>query len=128
VAALNWLSEELAKELAIKAEVRASALPPLPPDTELVMFRIAQEALNNIRKHSEASDISITLELKVNEIKMTVTDNGRGFAISRLTEDLAKEGKLGILGMQERARLIGGRLEISSEPGKGTNVIAKVPV
>jgi PAS domain S-box-containing protein len=127
VAALNWLAEELGKELGIKTTVKADKLPPLPSETELAMFRIAQEALNNVRKHAQASRIDITVKADSNNVKMTITDNGKGFSAPRLTGDLAREGKLGIVGMEERARLIGGNLQIKSEPGKGTTVLAKAP-
>jgi PAS domain S-box-containing protein len=127
VAALNWLTEELGKELGIKTTVKADKLPPLPSETELAMFRIAQEALNNVRKHAQASEVKIVVESSTSNIRMIITDNGKGFLISRLTGNLAKEGKLGVLGMEERARLIGGNIQIKSEPGKGTIVIAKVP-
>jgi len=127
VAALNWLAEELGKELGTKTTVKADKLPPLPSETELAMFRIAQEALNNVRKHAQASKINITVKFDSNNVKMTITDNGKGFSAPRLTGDLAREGKLGILGMEERARLIGGNLQIKSEPGKGTTVLAKAP-
>jgi PAS domain S-box-containing protein len=127
VAALNWLAEELGKELGIKTTVKADKLPPLPSETELAMFRIAQEALNNVRKHAQASKINITVKADSSNVKMTITDNGKGFSAPRLTGDLAREGKLGILGMEERARLIGGNLQIKSEPGKGTTVLAKAP-
>jgi PAS domain S-box-containing protein len=128
VAALNWFAEELGKELGIKTTVKADKLPPLPSQTELAMFRIAQEALNNARKHAQASEVNITVKSDPHNIKMTIKDNGKGFSISRLTGDLAREGKLGVLGMEERARLIGGELQIKSAPGKGTTVIAKAPV
>ncbi len=128
VAALNWLAEELSKELGIKTTVNADKLPPLPPETELAMFRIAQETLNNVRKHAQASKVNITVKLDSNNVKMTITDNGKGFLTSRLTGDLAREGKLGVLGMEERARLIGGDLNIKSEPGKGTTVLAIAPI
>ncbi|MFC2049925.1 PAS domain S-box protein [Chloroflexota bacterium] len=128
VAALNWLAEELGKELGIKTTVKADKLPPLPSETELAMFRIAQEALNNVRRHAQASDINIKVKSDSNSVKMTITDNGKGFSTPRLTGDLAREGKLGVLGMEERARLIGGKIQIKSEPGKGTIVIAKVPI
>ena len=127
VAALNWLAEELGKEMGTKTTVKADKLPPLPSETELAMFRIAQEALNNVRKHAQASRINITVKSDSNNVKMTITDNGKGFSAPRLTGDLAREGKLGILGMEERARLIGGNLQIKSEPGKGTTVLAKAP-
>ncbi|MGD0352191.1 MAG: PAS domain S-box protein [Dehalococcoidia bacterium] len=128
VAALNWLTEELGKELRIKTSVKSDKLPPLPSEVELAMFRIAQETLNNIRKHAQASAVNITVQLTSNNLKMSITDNGKGFSTSRLTGDLAKEGKLGVLGMEERARLIGGTLQIKSEPGKGTTVIARAPI
>jgi two-component system sensor histidine kinase DegS len=128
VAALNWLSEELGKELSIKTSVKSDKLPSLPSEMELAMFRIAQETLNNIRKHAKASVVNITVQIISNNLKMSITDNGKGFSTSRLTGDLAKEGKLGVLGMEERARLIGGSLQIKSEPGKGTTVIARAPI
>ena len=103
-------------------------MPPLPTETELAMFRIAQETLNNVRKHAQASEVNITVKLDSNNVKMTITDNGKGFLTSRLTGDLAREGKLGVLGMEERARLIGGDLNIKSEPGKGTTVLAIAPI
>ncbi|MCJ7653839.1 MAG: PAS domain S-box protein [Dehalococcoidia bacterium] len=128
VAALNWLAEELSKELGIKTTVKADKLPPLPSETELAMFRIAQEALNNVRKHAQASNVKIIVESSSSNMRMIITDNGKGFLTSRLTGNLAKEGKLGVLGMEERARLIGGNIQIKSEPGKGTIVIAKAPI
>ena len=128
VAALNWLTEELGKELGIKTSVKSDKLPQLPSEIELAMFRIAQETLNNIRKHARASAVHITVQLSSNNLKMSITDNGKGFSTSGLTGDLAREGKLGVLGMEERARLIGGNLQIKSEPGKGTTVIARAPI
>ena len=128
VAALNWLTEELGKELGIKTFVKSDKLPQLPSEVELAMFRIAQETLNNIRKHAQASSVNITVQLISHNLKMSITDNGKGFSTSRLTGDLAKEGKLGVLGMEERARLIGGSLQIKSSPSKGTTVIARAPI
>lgn len=128
VAALNWLTEELSKEMGIKTTVKADKLPPLPTETELAMFRIAQETLNNVRKHAQASEVDIKVRLDSNKIKMTITDNGKGFLTSGLTGDLAREGKLGVLGMEERARLIGGDLKIKSKLGKGTTVFAETPI
>lgn len=127
-AALHWLAEELSKELGIKATVKAEALSSLPSETELAMFRIAQEALNNVRKHAQASEVNITVESNSSSVKMSIKDNGKGFSLSRLTGDLVREGKLGVLGMEERARLIGGNFQITSAPGKGTTVSAEAPI
>lgn len=128
VAALNWVAEEFSKELGIKAEVKADVLPSLPSEMELVMFRIAQEALNNVRRHAEASEVSITVESDASNIKMTITDNGKGFSVPKLTGDLVRQGKLGVLGMEERARLIKGDLKIKSEPGEGTTITVRAPI
>jgi PAS domain S-box-containing protein len=128
IAALNWLTEELGKELKIEISVKSNDLPELPSEVELAMFRIAQETLNNIRKHSQATVVNITVKLISNNLKMSIADNGKGFLTSRLTGDLAREGKLGVLGMEERARLIGGSLQIKSAPGKGTTVITRAPI
>jgi signal transduction histidine kinase len=93
VAALNWLAEELGKELGIKTSVKADKLPPVSSETELAMFRIAQEALNNVRKHAQASKVKIVVESSSSSMTMIITDNGKGFLTSRLTENLAEEGK-----------------------------------
>jgi signal transduction histidine kinase len=100
----------------------------LPVETQLLLFRIAQEALNNIRRHAEASRAVVKLEFGDNSIKMTVSDNGKGFELPERMGDLASNGKLGLAGMQERARLLGGSLEVESEPGKGTRVTVEAPV
>ncbi|HEX7363860.1 MAG TPA: PAS domain S-box protein [Dehalococcoidia bacterium] len=128
LAALNWLTEELGKELKIQVLVKSDNLPALPSELELAMFRIAQEALNNIRKHAHASNVNISLKIMSNNLRMSITDDGKGFSTSKLTGDLVKQGKLGVLGMEERARLIGGSLQIKSAPGKGTTVIARAPI
>lgn len=127
-AALNWLIDELSSEMGIKATLQAGTLPPVRSETELVMFRIVQEALSNIRKHAEASEVSVILESDADSIKMIIIDNGKGFDVSSLTGDMVSGGKLGILGMQERARLIGADIEIKSEPGRGTTIMVIVMV
>ena len=85
--------------------------------------------MSNIRKHSGASEFSITVSCDYDDvITVAVADNGKEFPpLPKQTEDLANEGKLGLLGMQERARLISGILEIQSELGSGTTVILKAP-
>jgi len=128
LAALNWLTEEMSKEMKIQAVVKSDNLPELPSELDLAMFRIAQEALNNIRKHAHASNVSIIVKIMSNNLRMAITDDGKGFSTLKLTGDLVKQGKLGVLGMEERARLIGGSLQIKSAPGKGTSVIAMAPI
>jgi len=129
VPALEWLTSDLTNhfEVDITLEVRGSERR-FPPDTELILFRIAQEALRNIWKHSEASKAWVTVEFGDAKAVLTVKDNGKGFQLPERMGDLAVAGKLGLAGMQERAQLAGGRLTLQSEPSKGTTVIVEVPI
>jgi two-component system sensor histidine kinase DegS len=98
-----------------------------PLEVELLLFRIVQEALNNIRRHAHASEAQVVMEFKADEVRVTVTDNGRGFELRGDVDDLPRIGKLGLAGMQERARLLGGTIEVNSVPGKGTTLVVDVP-
>ena len=129
VPALEWMAEELAKQHKIDASTEVIGIEPtLSPEVQLLLFRIAQEALNNTRRHAEASVVVVKLEFESDKIRMTVSDNGKGFHLPNRAGDLASTGKLGIIGMYERARLAGGALDIQSELGKGTQVIAETPL
>ncbi len=99
----------------------------LPSETELALFRICQEALQNIRKHAGATEVAVRLEFTDNEVQMRITDNGRGFALPRFPSTVPRKGRLGLVGMRERARLVNGSLSIESEVNKGTTVIARIP-
>ncbi len=129
IPALEWMAEDLEKNYGVKAQVKVSGTERnLPAEVQLLLFRIAQEALSNIRKHAKASLAVIKLTFGHDTITMTVSDNGRGFQVPARIEDLASVGRLGIMGMAERARLLSGTLEIKSELGKGTRVITRLPV
>jgi PAS domain S-box-containing protein len=97
------------------------------PEVELLLFRIVQEALNNIRRHAQASEAQVVIEFAEDRVKVTVADNGQGFSLSGRVDDLPRSGKLGLAGMRERAGLLGGTLEVQSTPGKGTTLTIKVP-
>lgn len=99
----------------------------LSPEVELVLFRITQEALTNIRKHSGATKVVTTVEFGDGVVRIKVTDNGRGFTVPARTDDLVETGKLGLTGMLERAHLAGGAVEVHSQPGTGTTVVAEIP-
>jgi two-component system sensor histidine kinase DegS len=77
-------------------------------------------------RHSQATVGEILVEFDESRARVTVSDNGKGFAVPATTDDLVKEGKLGLAGMYERAQLLGGRLEIQSEPGEGTKVMVDI--
>ena len=99
----------------------------LSSEVELVLFRAVQEALNNVRRHSQASRVVVEVEFGDSSIKITVEDDGRGFEVPDRMVDLIAAGKLGLIGMHERARLLDGTLTIRSQPGRGTIVIVDVP-
>ncbi len=128
VAAIKWLAEETHKLSGIEIQVKTDITPPLPPETQLVLFRIIQESLNNVHRHSRASQASITVECQGTEIiRVTISDNGKGFKLPPQLSEFAGQGKLGLTGMAERVQLIGGQLEVSSQEGKGTTIVVKVP-
>ena len=127
VAAIKWLAEETHKLGGIEIQVKINSIPLLPPETQLVLFRIIQESLNNVQRHSGASEASITVECQGAEIRVTIRDNGQGFKLPQQLSDFAGQGKLGLTGMAERAQLIGGEVEVSSQIDEGTTIVVKAP-
>jgi signal transduction histidine kinase len=87
------------------------------------MFRILQEALTNARKHAAASQVRVKLRRRGDEVSLQIEDNGQGF-----TPGQARPGHYGLMGMQERAQLLGGRLEVQGRPGKGARVVLHLPL
>jgi two-component system sensor histidine kinase DegS len=126
--ALEWLTSDLTKHFGIAVEMKVlGPVRRFPPEVELVLFRIVQEALRNVWKHSGAKKAGVTLEFGDDKTILTVKDEGKGFKLPPKIDDLTVAGKLGLAGMQERARLIGGRLRLESGPGQGTTVTLEVP-
>lgn len=99
----------------------------LSNEIELSLFRIVQEALNNVSKHAEATTVEVLAEFNGNGIKITVRDNGKGFELQGSMDDLPRIGQLGLMGMQERVWLLGGSIEVKPELGKGTTLKVEVP-
>jgi len=127
--ALQSLTSDLTEHFGIPIAMgSAGSVRRLSPEIELILFRIAQEGLRNMCRHSKASRCWIMIEFSNDKVVLNVKDNGRGFKLPDRVEDLAAVGKLGLAGMQERARLIGGKLTIESKPGKGTTVSVEIPI
>jgi two-component system sensor histidine kinase DegS len=125
--ALEWLTSELSKHFSMDIEIKVQgSARRFPQETELVMFRIAQESLRNIGKHARSKKAWLTLNFSPDKTVLTIKDKGKGFKPPERIGDLAALGKLGLAGMQERVQLIGGQLKITSQPGKGTTVIVTV--
>lgn len=100
----------------------------LPAETELALFRIAQEAISNIVRHSEARNASVRLECNDSECVLRVEDNGKGFDVSEITSIDAGGRGAGMFGMKERVTMVGGTCSCQSQPGQGAKVIARVPI
>ena len=98
----------------------------LPPDVELATFRIAQQALHNVERHAQATRVKGTIAFSDTRVKLEISDDGVGFTL-RDDVDLAATGHLGLLGMRERAEMLGGRLRIRSEIGHGTTIKVSIP-
>jgi len=128
VPALEWLAEVLRDQYGIEAQVQVvEPLLEQAPETQLLLFRIAQEALHNVGRHSGATRACLSLRGYGDRVRMVVEDNGRGFRLTGGLSELANRGKLGLLGMHERARLLGGSLEVQTAPGKGTTIRVELP-
>jgi two-component system sensor histidine kinase DegS len=127
--ALEWLTSDLTEHLGIAVDMTVrGSVRRFTPEIELVLFRIAQEALRNVWKHSGTSRAWVTVEFGDHKTVLTIKDEGKGFRLPQRMEDLTVAGKLGLAGMQERAQLVGGKLTLKSVPRKGTTVILEVPV
>lgn len=100
----------------------------LPTQLESTIYRIVQEAVNNVIKHANAENISIILENRGNKVLLIVEDDGIGFDVEGLLETPAKKQRFGLLGMQERVGLVGGSLSIESTPGVGTTVLVHIDI
>ena len=125
--ALEWLGDDISETCGIDTSVEViGTRRRLSDDVELVLFRVAQEALSNVRRHSEATKAKVRLEFTLDKVGLDIIDNGKGFELPEMLDDLAAKGRLGILGMQERAHLIDANFSVYSEPGKGTTVTVEV--
>ena len=124
-AALRQLGARLHKQHGTEVEVRIRAGgEPLPSEFQEVVYRVAQEALQNILKHSGASRVKLLLRAADKSIRLSVKDDGVGFSLGTVT---AKPMSFGLVGMRDRAALLGGTLLVRSAPGKGTAVLLDLP-
>lgn len=125
IAAMEWQAREFEKNTGIIVELTlpAEALM-LVPEIKTGLFRIFQESLTNVARHAQAREVKVNLQEEDKSLVLNIGDNGKGFDTSILNE----KSTLGILGMEERSLMMGGKYVIESEPGKGTTVKVTVPV
>ncbi len=126
IAALGNYVKQWSQHSGITAELLASSLKKVrfTPEIETNLYRIVQEALNNTHKHAKAKSVEVVLEKRGDLIVLLVEDNGKGFN-PEATKNRRKG--IGLIGMKERAALVGGTLEIESVPGRGTTIFVRVP-
>ncbi|WP_159461703.1 HAMP domain-containing sensor histidine kinase [Thermoflexus hugenholtzii] len=126
VEALRWQAEEFQKQTGLSLTLQIQGrIERLPRQVELVLYRVAQEALTNIARHARATRVEITLNCSTEHLELLIADDGVGFDPEAVRRSRARS--LGLIGMAERLALIGGTLEIDSAPGKGTRIRARVP-
>lgn len=129
VSALRQYADTRLEPLGVGYTLEAARLRQrLPPAVELALFRILQEAINNCGRHAKARHVRILLEQADGEIRAQVEDDGQGFDLWSLLDGKGDKRPLGILGMQERAAILGGHLSIDSKPGQGTRVSVSIPL
>jgi len=125
VEALRAECDRVARNEPLHVDLDSKDIPrTLPPDTALCLFRVAQEALRNVARHAKASSVAVSILRENGAIVLSVRDNGAGFDDSRNGD----RASLGVASMRERVRLLGGKLDIESAPGRGTAVVARVPL
>jgi len=124
-AVMRSFCEEFGQRKGVEIDFMSHNLPsPVPPDISLCLFRVLQEALHNATKHSGVRHCRVQLWRLTNEIHLTVSDSGSGF-----DPESARSGRgLGLIGMQERLRLLKGSFSIESQPQRGTTIHARVPL
>ena len=126
---LRWLTNRQAALAGLQATVRMDPLEQrLDPIIETQCFRIVQQALTNVVKHAQARGVTVDVSQDCGQLNLSVRDDGIGFDVEGLRENAVRGASLGLLGMEERARLAGGGLQYHSTPGQGTEVHAWFPL
>jgi signal transduction histidine kinase len=128
-AALAAFVKEWASTQGVPAEFHDSTpgATRLAPEVESQLYRIAQEALNNVSKHAAATHVSVLFERRGDEAILIVEDDGTGFDVEAMSSPSRQQDGLGLVGMQERAALVGGRVQFESAQGKGTTLFVRIP-
>jgi len=123
--ALQIYCEEFADRNAIETDFSVrGTIGALPQGVDVALYRVAQEALNNVARHAGATRVGVTLTIGHDSLELVIADDGRGF----VRDTAAARQSLGLLSIEERVRAVGGTLDIASEPGRGTEVRVRVPL
>jgi signal transduction histidine kinase len=127
VAAISSLVADIEVQGGPDAEFEVTGVATrLNPEAELGAFRIVQEAIRNVLRHAQANRVKVAVQFKPDELSIRVVDDGQGFSPENQSEQDSEH--LGLIGMRERARLLGGDLEVNSESGRGTVIVCIIPI
>ncbi len=126
-ATLEGLCQDFARRTHLAIDYTGVELPPLPDAINICLYRFLQEALTNVAKHAHANQVRVALGYDAGKVSLSVEDDGQGFDKQAWTSTSSQNRGIGLLGMEERLALLGGRLEIESRPGQGTHLVAEVP-
>jgi len=127
IPALRILCQEFSKITGVKIKFQVSpTLERIDPKVEIAIYRIIQESFNNISKYAESTEVSLDLYRKENKVYVRVKDNGKGFEIDNLSKTKKAGTGFGLINMKERAELVGGKVEINSNPGHGTELLLEI--
>jgi signal transduction histidine kinase len=122
VAAVEWYAREMSRRGEIEVEVRADNVPEnMPDDVKICVYRVVQEALNNAQRHAHAKNVRVELAQSDHAIRVKIADDGSGF-------DAARTRGMGLLGMEERVKRLGGKIRFDSKVGAGTTIEAELPL
>jgi signal transduction histidine kinase len=123
------LAQDVEKASGLKVSLETQGQPiRLTPEREIAVYRIAQEALSNVARHAQAGSAQLQVTFEPGRLVLVVQDEGVGFAAPGRLSELASSDHYGLLGMQERAELIGARLHLDSAPSAGTAVRLELPL
>jgi signal transduction histidine kinase len=122
VSALEWYAREVSRRGEVEVEVKAENVSEALPDALMVcIYRVVQEAVNNVQRHAHAKNVTVELRETPTAVQVQIKDDGRGF-------DAGRTRGMGLLGMEERVKRLGGTIAIASEPGAGTTIRAELPL
>src|SRR6266567_7865060 len=127
--ALRWYVKEYQKKCSIEVDFRSSGLKErLPSEMETALYRIVQESLTNTARHASASTVLITMKEDADAVYATITDDGCGFDVGTVQKSPDQDRGLGLAGMNERALLLNGTLDVQASPGHGTTIEVRLPL
>jgi signal transduction histidine kinase len=127
VPALRWYLDQQSARGGFEAHFEADPEIEATSEVQTACFRIAQEALTNVSRHAAARAVRLEVRQAGGQVRLAVSDDGKGFEVARVFERSGADASLGLHGMRERARLLGGRVTVQSEPERGTVVRAEFP-